>query len=432
MKLTIHRGSHEIGGSCVELVSNSGGTRIILDVGMPLVASDRTPFDWKIYRSLSQAELLDQRVIPPVVGLYRCQKRSVSAVILSHAHQDHYGFIRFIHPDIPLYMSPGTKSLVEVSNLFLDTSVNLKQARIFTMWQTFQVGEFAVTPYLMDHSAPDAAAFLVEADGQRLFYTGDFRGHGRKRILLERFVRHPMSCVDCLLMEGSMMGRDEGPYPGEDAVEEAIYKVITNQQSYTFIFCSSQNLDRLVSIYRATRRAGRTLVIDLYTAFVLDKISTLSPSIPQFDWREVRVLFAHSHAKKLAELDVRLLYRYKKAKIEVPEIRDASQKMVILSKDNPYFRILASKLGAEGRAKSIYSMWHGYLERSNLTEFLKSRGIELLEIHTSGHAYVQDLRRLAEALNPRMLIPIHTFYPERYLDIWSNTIQLEDGQTHSL
>jgi ribonuclease J len=43
MKLVIHRGTHEIGGSCVEVYSNSGKSRLIIDVGMPLVEQDGTP-----------------------------------------------------------------------------------------------------------------------------------------------------------------------------------------------------------------------------------------------------------------------------------------------------------------------------------------------------------------------------------------------------
>jgi len=432
MRLTIHRGTHEIGGSCVELCSNSGTTRILVDVGMPLAASNGAPFEWRHHKNLSQEQLLEQGVIPVVDGLYSHQKPSVAAVILSHAHQDHYGFFRFIHPDIPLYMSLGTKSLVEVSNLFLSTEVNLGHAQIFTMWQPLQVGEFTITPYLMDHSAPDAAAFLIEADEQRLFYTGDFRGHGRKRVLLERLLAKPISNVDCLVMEGSMIGRDEGRYHDEVAVERAIYSVIAEQQSYTFVFCSSQNLDRLVSIYRAVKRARKTLVIDFYTAFVLDKLSCISSNIPQFDWREIRVLYAHSQAQKLAKYDKKLLYKYKKSKIGWEEIQANRQDMVILSKDNSYFRALLRKLGIDDRAKGIYSMWHGYLERTDLLQFLASHNIELIEIHTSGHAYVEDLKKLASTLNPRFIVPIHTFHPDQYDSIHENVIKLDDGQVYHL
>lgn len=433
MKLTIHRGAHEIGGSCVELCSNSEKTRIVIDVGMPLVTPDMLPFEWRRYKDLSQEQLLEQKVLPAVDGLYSHQEPSISAVMLSHAHQDHYGFIRFLHPDIPVYMSIGTKSLVGVSNIFLGTGVNLDQVQIFTMWQLFRVEEFAITPYLMDHSAPDAAAFLIEADGQRLFYTGDFRGHGRKRVLLERLLANPISKIDCLVMEGSMIGGEEGRYQDEDSVEQAIYDVIVDQQSYIFVFCSSQNLDRLVSIYRAVRRARKTLIIDLYTAFVLDKLRSISAHIPQFDWKEIRVLYAYSHAKKLAEHDKALLYKYKKAKIEWEEIKATPQDMVILSKDNFYFRrIILPKLGANSGTKAIHSMWHGYLERTDLAQFLESNNIELLEIHTSGHAYVKDLKKLARVLDPRFVMPIHTFHPDQYGSIYNNIVQLDDGQIYDL
>jgi ribonuclease J len=407
---------------------------IVIDVGMPLVTPDMLPFEWRHYKDLSQEQLLAQKILPAVEGLYSHQKPSIAAVILSHAHQDHYGFIRFLHPAIPLYMSPGTKSLVEVSNLFLGTGVNLDQVQTFTMWQLFQVGDFTITPHLMDHSAPDAAAFLIEADGQRLFYTGDFRGHGRKRVLLERLLANPISKIDCLVMEGSMIGREEGRYQDEDSVEQAIYDVIADQQSYIFVFCSSQNLDRLVSVYRAVKRAHKTFAIDLYTAFVLDKLRSIpSSSIPQFDWKEIRVLYAYSHAKKLAEYDRELLYKYRRAKIEWEEIKATPQDMVILCKDNFYFRrIILPKLGASSGTKAIYSMWHGYLERTDLAQFLESRNIELLEIHTSGHAYVEDLKKLAQVLAPRFVVPIHTFHPDQYGSIYRHILQLEDNQTYCL
>ena len=432
MQLIIHRGTHEIGGNAVEIRSDSENTRIVIDLGMPLVTPDGSPFEWNHYRALSSTQLMAQRVLPSINGLYVHQKPSVSAVLLSHAHQDHFGFLRFAHPSIPLYLSPGTRSLVEVSNLFLGTNVNLGQGLTFEMWKPFQIDDFTITPYLMDHSAPDAAAFLVQADSQNLFYTGDFRGHGRKQVLLERLIEDPIRNVDCLVMEGSMLGRSAGPYHDEAAVEEAMFDIIAGQCSYTFIFCSSQNLDRLVSTYRAVKRAGAILIIDLYTAFVLDKLRSVSTRIPQFDWSGIRVLYPYSHAQKFATYDNELLFKYRRAKINFEEIRSNPNKMVMLCKDNAYFRVMLKHLGDLNNAKAVYSMWRGYLERGSLPQILDYHRIELVEIHTSGHAYREDLQKLAQALKPRHLIPIHTFQPERYCEFFENVVHLSDGEEFQL
>lgn len=429
MNLVIHRGTHEIGGSCVEVCTASGRTRLVVDLGMPLVTPGGSAFEWRHHKGKSPEQLLQQGVLRGVDGLYAHQVPSVSAVLLSHAHQDHYGFLRFLHPEIPVHMSVGTRSLVEVSNLFLATGVNLGQVHTFTMWQPFKVGEFTVTPYLMDHSAPDAAAFLIEADGKRLFYTGDFRGHGRKRILLDRLTENPIPNVDCLLMEGSMIGRERGLYPDETAVENAISGILAYQLSYVFVFCSSQNLDRLVSIYRAVKRNQKTLVIDLYTAMVLDKLGCVSEHIPQADWDAVRVLWGFSHYRRIKDYDKRLLCNYSKRKIRWEEMRSRPQDMVILARDNPYLRNpMLRKLEPGVGAKAVYSMWHGYLERTNLLDVLENRQIKFAEIHTSGHAYVGDLEKLAAALKPRITIPIHTFNPDEFPKLFPNVVQLKDGE----
>ena len=432
MRLTIHRGTHEIGGSCVELVSDSGQTRLILDFGMPLVNPDRSPFKWDEYQNLTQHELISKGVLPTINGLYANESPIIDAVLLSHAHIDHYGLFRFVNPQIPLFMSTGTKSLLEVSNIFLDTNVRLENIKTITMWKPFQIGEFTITPYLMDHSAPDAVAFLIEVDGQRLFYTGDFRGHGRKAVLLNRLNKNPPPNIDCLLMEGSMMGRGEGLYPDEKAIEEALCGMFQSQNSLAYVFTSSQNLDRLVSIYRAARRSGKVLVIDLYTAFILDKLSIISSSIPQFNWEGVRVLFSHYHAQKLADEDRHLLYKYVKSRIKFEEILANPQDKVLLAKDSRYFRDVITKLKQKGDAVAVYSMWHGYLERSDLQDFLTKNDIKLTEIHTSGHAYVRQLEKLFKALKPRHVIPIHTFYPEKYTELFSNVVQLKDGEIMEL
>ena len=92
--------------------------------------------------------------------------------------------------------------------------------------KTFQVGNFLVTPYLMDHSAFDAYGFLISSGEKTIFYTGDFRGHGRKSRLFELLLKNPPK-VDLLLMEGTLFGaRSEEQVISEDELEKKFIKLI--------------------------------------------------------------------------------------------------------------------------------------------------------------------------------------------------------------
>ncbi len=68
MNLTIHRGTNEIGGTCIEL--QSGTSRILLDFGMPLVNKLGNSFDFAPYKNLSITELVNQGILPDVHNAY--------------------------------------------------------------------------------------------------------------------------------------------------------------------------------------------------------------------------------------------------------------------------------------------------------------------------------------------------------------------------
>lgn len=426
MKLIIHRGAKEIGGSCVELAA--GSTRILLDLGMPLVNERKEPFDSKSLDSRSIAELINSHVLPAVTGLYEGERSGINAILLSHAHQDHYGFLRYINPEIPVYMSRGVKILIEISDLFIPTKANLRNIVTLEMWKPFTIGDLVVKPYLVDHSGFDAAAFLIEGSGKKLFYSGDIRAHGRKKVLFDKMISNPPQDVDCLLLEGSMLGRENGRYHDERAVEERLVRLFREKENITFVFCSSQNIDRLVSIYRAVKRSGNLMVIDLYTAYILDKLRAVSEHLPQFDWDEVKVKYFLSHADVLVNSDQKdLLYRYKKSKIEINEIDENKKNMVMLMRDNSIFRACLRKLTNLKGAVAIYSMWDGYVT-DKFKDVLAEHEISYEHVHTSGHAMVSDLQRLANAINPGCVIPIHTFYPQEYPSFFSNVRLLEDGK----
>ena len=431
MKLIIHRGTHEIGGSCVEL--SSGKTRILLDFGMPLVDGDRdTRFDEKAMEGKTVKELRQAGILPEIKGLYEGEEKGIDGIFISHSHLDHYGFLRYINPGIPVYMSEGTKALLEISNIFLKKQLTGLNIRVLEAWKACRAGDFKLTPYLADHSAFDAFAYLAESKGKRVFYSGDFRGTGRKKVLFENIIKKPPKNIDCMLMEGSLAAGGRHVYGEETDVEERIVKILEEASNITFLFASGQNIDRLVSGYKACRRAGKLFVIDLYAAMVLQEAGKISKSIPQYDWENVRVFYFWSHAGSLADSGMRdFLYKVRPSKIEEFELAQKKDNILMLGRDNSELRKLMKRLKPLKGAKVIYSMWEGYLEEK-FKSYCKSGGISIEKVHSSGHASRNDLVKFAQALNPRILLPIHTFEPECFPELYDSVKMLRDGEMYEV
>ncbi len=429
MYLIIHRGTQEIGGSCVELIT--ANSRILIDFGMPLVNKNKEKFDPDILKGKSARELKELSVLPKIDGLYKDEKKSIDGILISHSHQDHYGLLNYVHTDIPIYLSEGAKELINVTNLFVHREAKSLNIKFIGNKESFTIGDFKIIPYLVDHSAFGALAFLIEADGKRLFYSGDFRGHGRKSVLFEQMIKNPPKDIDCLLMEGSMLGRSEHLYNNEKEIEERIVEILKESKTVTFLFASSQNIDRLVSAYRACLKTDSIFVIDLYTAFILDKLNKISKGIPRFDWKNIRVKFFKYHAGVLAEADLKKLYLFNERKIKMDEINEKKDRILMLARDNSAFPPILKKIDAIEGVKIIYSMWDGYLTEKFKT-FCDEKGLLLESVHTSGHAELEDLKRFANALNPKKLIPIHTFGREKYPELFDNVQILEDGEALDL
>lgn len=426
MKLIIHRGTAEIGGTCVEVFTDK--SRIVIDFGLPLVNAKKESFDSKVLVGKSPEELRSLKILPNVSGLYKDQEKSVDAILISHSHMDHYGLLHYVHPAIPIYMSEGAKTLVGVSDIFTPHKIGKINMHVMNKRRNLAVGDFDITPYLVDHSAFDAFAFMIKADDQKIFYSGDFRGHGRKSELFKRMVSKPPKGVDCLLLEGSMIGRGEQAFKDEQSVQAGIEKVLKATPNIKFLFASSQNIDRIVSAYKACLRTDHVFVIDIYTAYILDRLRQVSKNIPQFNWKNIRVKFLKSHADSLAQnASVKLLYDYNTRKIEIDEINALKNKVLMLARDNSVFPILAKNIKGIDGAKIIYSMWEGYLT-DKFRDFVAQKKMSIEVIHTSGHATVSDLKAFASAINPKALVPIHTFYADRYGEMFKNVRVLSDGQ----
>ena len=410
MRICIHRGTREIGGTCIEVEAE--GKRIALDVGLPLDA----PEDGH------------ESLLPAVPG-FREPDDSLLGVLISHPHQDHYGLARYIRPDVPVWIGEGAHSIMKAASSYVPNGQAFDDPRFVYDRKPPEIGPFRITPYLVDHSAFDAYAFLVETDSRRIFYSGDFRAHGRKGKLFEKLIQRPPKDIDVLLMEGTTIGRtgtQEG-FPTEADLEGEFVRAFRETEGIHLVWASAQNIDRMVTIFRAAKRTGRVLVIDLYTAVVLE--ATGRNSIPQSDWDEVRLYTPHRQRVQIKENALFGDLDQHKANRIFPEgVPGLANRAVMLFRpmmmsDNGMKAVLDG-------ARLSYSMWQGYLRDDStkkVRDWLDERGIPLESIHTSGHASVADLKRFAGAITPRRLVPIHSFETGRFGEFFDNVHRQEDG-----
>jgi len=431
MKFKIHRGTKEIGGSCVEVWTES--TRILFDFGMPLVEKNGKEFDFGKYKKLKPIELVKNGVLPNIEGLYNSLENLIDGVIISHPHQDHYGLVNFINDNVKYYLCVATHKTIELNNLFTPQEIHLKNTDYFEKEKTFKIGDISITPYWADHSAFDAYSFLVEANGKSLFYSGDFRSHGRKAKAFYWFTHNAPQNVDYLLLEGTTISRDNNPFKTEPEIENELIEVFKQQGKINLIYTSGQNIDRLTSIYRACKRTGKILVVDVYVAKVLKELSKYAGiPYPSENFENLKVMFPFFTSRRLKnEGNEKILYEFKKFKITKEEISNQSEKIVMTVRPSMQ-KDLENINGIEG-GNFIYSMWEGYLQKSSTMKFvdyLTNRKFTLHKIHTSGHADSKTLKKMVKAIKPKNIVPIHTFEGDKYKDIFNEPIvELKDEET---
>jgi ribonuclease J len=405
----IHRGTQQIGGTCIELEAD--GARLLLDLGLPLDADE-----------------VSDNLLPEVSGL-RTEDQSLNAIVISHGHGDHWGLLPLCKPKIPLAMGAATARIMSAAAPFVPNFFVPEVSFELSDRKAFQIGPFSITPYLVDHSAYDAYALLIEAGGRRLFYSGDIRSHGRKGALFERLVNHPPRNVDTLLMEGSSLGRlDEyARFPTEAEIEARLADSF-KLPGFVMISASAQNIDRMVSIYRACKRTGRTLLLDLYAMEILRAAG--NANLPNVGWPNLSIYVPEYQRRQIAKNKrFDLLEPYKSARIYREHITDTADKTVMLFRPAMARDVEAANLW--GNARAIWSQWDGYLKDgpgAKLKSDLAARSISLDVIHTSGHASIADLKRFANAISPERLIPIHTFEGGSFSQYFSNVARRSDGE----
>ena len=399
--LTIHRGTHEIGGSCVEIRTDKA--KILIDLGMPL--------DYDKHTTEEQGQIRSD-------AAEWCQ--GVDALFLSHAHADHYGLLGLLPQDTPIYATEETFAMLALDGILGDDPAKHLKKYPLKSGQSCEVADIIVTAYTVDHSAYGSCAYLVECKGKRLLYSGDIRLHGVKGVLYKNLPKG----VDYLLLEGTNVLRAKNN-PTEREVENRFVKAFGEApDALHLVWCSAKNIDRICALFRACKRCGKTLVIDPYTANVLAAVAGLNPKIPTTTTAEqMKVYFPLRLTDRLTESNQeRYIYSLnpKQNKVSYDDFSGSPEHYVMLVRPTALSYLQRIKAP---RIRLIKSIWNGYWDEPSTERFrgwIEEHCEAVQDIHSSGHADTQSLQRIVEFVRPKTIVPIHTDAPKRFCDIFVN------------
>lgn len=427
MKLTIHRGTDQIGGCITEI--ESGGYKVFVDFGEQLPGTET-------------------KELSPIEGL-TCGDVFKSALFITHYHGDHIGKICDTVADLPIYTGKTALEIYRCLKTRLtkipDPDEAEKHKRIvertesintFEALQKIEIGGITVTPLFVDHSAFDAYMFIVEAENKRILHTGDFRGHGFRSKGLVPMLRKYAKNIDYVISEGTNILRTKDQIQTEQDLQREFISQFRNHK-YNFVLTASTNIDRIFGLYHASKEAKRCFVCDDYQTEILKIVSKNHKQYTPFydiDYEQKR-----SPAGRFFKLERNLIME-NFTPIERLESYLKKYGFCMPIRSNAMYKPLLDEYAKLEETKIYYSMWNGYLDSNKsafnpyLYNFLKPYEINIM--HTSGHADVETLRELFETVKPKGgIIPIHTEDPEKFEELFgelATIIRIRDGEQISL
>jgi len=502
--IQIFDGSDTIGGNKIYLEEKGEG--IFLDFGMNFKKHGnffQEFLNWR--RSRGIYDLLHLNLIPKL-NIYRKDiipsdydvssfpNLNIKAVLLSHAHLDHFGNIGLLNPDFPIVASPITlaliKGIIDCSTAALGSDVvyfspriAMEDKRVFkadnytdigrnlvstdsfpdslrnyltlTVKQRkkYEVGtisylndlplDFEVKAFEVDHSILGATAYLLSGENT-IAYTGDFRLHGKRGWKSEEFIKKAKN-ASVLIIEGTRV-KSEEKIESEELVYQNCLKTAENASGLIIADFSARNFERLEIFKKIALKIGRNLIITSKDAFLLNAIEKAEGAErlkDLFIYRELKA--TKPNWEKFLDEQRDLDY------IDPTEISNNQNKYLLCFSFFDMKNLLDIK---PNQGTYIYSSSEAFEEESEfdfvrLNNWLKYlefdiHGFEIIEegnrikpkfiagYHASGHASKSDLINAIETIDPEVIIPVHTDNPAWFSENFDNVVILKENEKYTI
>lgn len=204
-------------------------------------------------------------VILPDIDFIAERRDRLDAIILTHAHEDHFGAIPYLWDrlKVPVYGTAFTIALLK-RKLAEQRYEHKIPLHVLDYNIDFKLGPFSLELVQLNHSIPDPAAIVLSTEKGRVLHTGDWKfdatphlGHDTDKDRLK-----VIGDAGVLAMVGdSTNAMVEGRTASEDSVRVGLTEVIKKAENRVVITCFASNVARIDSILKAAQANDRSVCI---------------------------------------------------------------------------------------------------------------------------------------------------------------------------
>jgi len=381
------------------------GQAIIIDAGMGFPEEDAPGVD----------------IIIPDFSFIDQYRDEISAIVLTHGHEDHIGAVPFLlkEVNVPVYGTHLTLAFIEnkLQEHGLKAELHAVESR-----DRVALGNFEVEWIHVSHSLTSCTAVAVTTPVGVVIHSGDFKIDETPVVGpptdLERLNEYGDQGVLALLADSTNAERP-GRTQSERAVIPALEKVFEDAQGRIVLSCFTSSVHRIqivLDLARAYGRRvallGRSMLRNVETADSLRQLTVpdglfVSPSeARQMNDDELVLLVAGCQGDPMSAMTKLATDQHKNLFV------DEGDTVVLSARQIP---------GNEPAISRLIS--HCYKRGARVIDSSVAR------IHVSGHGSQEDLKILIEAVRPKFLVPIHGEHRQLYRHRdWARTLGIVDRE----
>jgi ribonuclease J len=339
-------------------------------------------------------------LIFPDIRFAEEERKSIRAIVVTHAHEDHFGALLALWPKlrVPVYMTPFAAGLLEAKAAAEPGTPEIPITR-FTAGDRLTFGPFAVEAIPVAHSIPESVALAITTPLGVVVHTGDWKidatpvggwatDFHRLRAIGEAGVR-------ALVCDSTNVLRD-GTSPSEADVARTLKQLIGGAGGRVAVTTFASNIGRIRSIAEAARDAGRSVVVlgrAMQRAIAVARETGHLTGLPEFlddtaldalPRQNVVVLLTGSQGESRAAL---------------ARIAGGDHRRLTLSTGD---RMIFSSRTIPGNERAV----------GTIQNALAALGVEIVTdrdalVHVSGHPRRGEMAVMYEAVRPQVAVPVH-------------------------